>query len=154
MRKCVKCNEEKDIEQFRKRVIWYSHTCKKCYAAQYRTGKENTGRFKKGHIPWIKGKKGVKPRLEPKYKKKGRLPLSENRLGLKAAMWSLSVKERDSYTCKKCGSNKDLHAHHILPWKKDESKRFNIENGITLCRSCHTKTERKENFWNTKKVKI
>lgn len=141
MRKCVICNEEKELEEFRKRRIWYSHTCKKCYAAQYRTGKENTGRFKKGHIPWIKDKKGVKPRTEPKYKKKGRPLTSETRYSLKFDIWGLHVKQRDSYTCRRCGRKEDLHAHHIVPWKVDESKRFDLDNGITLCRTCHTKTE-------------
>jgi 5-methylcytosine-specific restriction endonuclease McrA len=44
--------------------------------------------------------------------------------------------------CKYCGSEYDVHAHHIIPWKLCEEKRFDLENGITLCRSCHSKTER------------
>lgn len=43
MRKCKICNEEKELDKFRKRQVWFSHTCKACYAAQYRTGKTNTG---------------------------------------------------------------------------------------------------------------
>ena len=42
----------------------------------------------------------------------------------------------------KCNSEKDLHAHHIIPWKKDKIKMLDLDNGITLCRSCHSREER------------
>ena len=32
--------------------------------------------------------------------------------------WKNSVKERDSYVCRRCGYNKNLHVHHILPKDK------------------------------------
>ena len=70
MRKCVVCGNEKELEKFRKRQIWYSHTCKECYAEQYRTGKPNLTRFKKGHIPWIKGRKGIKKKRKPSISEK------------------------------------------------------------------------------------
>lgn len=52
--------------------------------------------------------------------------------------WRKCVFERDNYTCQKCNL-KDiiLYAHHIIPWIKDESKRFDINNGLTLCNKCH-----------------
>lgn len=142
MRKCKKCGEEKDLEKFRKRRIWFSHTCKLCYAAKYRTGKPNLGRFVKGQTPWIKGRKNVTKRVIPRYEKKGRPLLSEHNQSGKRAKWGLDVKTRDGFKCFGCKTEKDLHAHHIIPWKQDESKRFDLNNGITLCRSCHTKFER------------
>lgn len=54
--------------------------------------------------------------------------------------WRRLVKERDK-ECKNCGIKENLHAHHIIPWKINESKRFDIENGLTLCRSCHKKVD-------------
>ena len=35
-----------------------------------------------------------------------------------------------------------MHAHHIIPWKVNKSKRFELDNGLTLCKSCHKKIER------------
>ena len=51
MRKCKKCGIEKELQFFRKREKWFTHTCKECLNAPFRTGKEHTGRFKKGDKP-------------------------------------------------------------------------------------------------------
>ena len=56
------------------------------------------------------------------------------------AVWRLSVFERDNYTCQECNVvGGVLNAHHILPYKdyKDVDISLNIQNGITLCESCH-----------------
>lgn len=56
--------------------------------------------------------------------------------------WRKSVYLRDNYTCQHCGSKKELQAHHIIPWKNTKNRkwlRYDIDNGITLCRSCHLK---------------
>lgn len=142
MRKCKICGEEKELEKFRKRLAWRSHTCKKCHSAKYVSGKENIGRFKKGHIPWIKGKKDVKKRDFPKYIKIGRKLTSTKKQSAKGVEWMLKVKTRDGFKCLKCGSQKNVQAHHIEPWKENENRRFDIENGITLCSSCHMREER------------
>jgi len=59
-----------------------------------------------------------------------------------------TIYERDSYTCQcpDCGHKTDLlDAHHIDYNKKNN----NPENLITLCRSCHMKTNPKNNrvYW-------
>jgi 5-methylcytosine-specific restriction endonuclease McrA len=49
--------------------------------------------------------------------------------------------ERDNYTCQRCGTNDDLHVHHIdgLGTTTPLDQRNNaLENLQTLCRSCHT----------------
>lgn len=54
--------------------------------------------------------------------------------------WREEVFERDQYTCQGCGIHKDLQAHHIITWgdsKDNPELRYSVENGITLCRSCH-----------------
>jgi hypothetical protein len=55
--------------------------------------------------------------------------------------WRKAVFERDNYTCQKCGDNigGNLNAHHVIYFYKDKTKRMLIENGITLCKKCHTK---------------
>jgi len=141
MRQCKKCGKEKELNEFVKQQIWYKHTCKECWNKKYRTGKPNLGRFKKGHIPWIKGKKNVQKRKTPKYIKRPR-KIGEKRQSKQYCQWVLKVMERDNYTCKECSSKTDLLAHHIIRWQDDKTKRFNINNGKTLCRGCHSKTHR------------
>lgn len=60
----------------------------------------------------------------------------------KYAEWRKSVFERDKYTCVMCGDKKggNLEADHIKPFALYPEKRFDINNGRTLCRPCHQKT--------------
>ena len=51
--------------------------------------------------------------------------------------WRNSVFERDKYECKHCGSKEKLNAHHIEPYLKCVEKRYDIDNGLTLCLPCH-----------------
>ncbi len=56
---------------------------------------------------------------------------------------------RDGYRCVRCGAPKgkpkSLHAHHINPWAGNEALRFDTENGVTLCRPCHSWVHSKAN---------
>lgn len=59
--------------------------------------------------------------------------------------WRAKVFARDNYTCQNCDKRGGkLHAHHIIPVSADESKIVNVDNGITLCKKCHSKTIRHE----------
>lgn len=51
--------------------------------------------------------------------------------------WRKAVYERDNFECRRCGTNKDLHAHHIKEFSKYEALRYVVDNGITLCRKHH-----------------
>jgi len=56
-------------------------------------------------------------------------------------IWRESVFERDNYICQSCGKRGGkLEAHHILSFASFPHKRFDISNGITLCKDCHKKT--------------
>lgn len=57
--------------------------------------------------------------------------------------WRKAIFERDNYTCTMCGERGGrLNAHHILSWIKYPEHRYNVNNGITLCESCHKEIHR------------
>lgn len=115
--------------------------------------KVNPTWFKKGHIPakpfkkgqtsWIKGKCHTKETIAKisttrKAKAKGR-GTSRTR------EWRQEVLKNAGFACEKCGATENLHAHHIIPWKENESLRFDLSNGMTLCGSCHAQEEGYQN---------
>ncbi|MCK9355133.1 MAG: NUMOD3 domain-containing DNA-binding protein [Gallionella sp.] len=62
---------------------------------------------------------------------------------LEYRLWREAVFKRDSYTCIKCGDNRggNLEADHIKPFSLYPELRFAIDNGRTLCHSCHQQTD-------------
>lgn len=56
--------------------------------------------------------------------------------------WRVSVFIRDNRQCQKCGSKKEIQAHHIKMWSKFKEFRYDINNGITLCYTCHKEVHR------------
>jgi 5-methylcytosine-specific restriction endonuclease McrA len=56
--------------------------------------------------------------------------------------WSRLVFARDNYTCRGCGQRGvRLQAHHILSYATFVAQRWDVINGLTLCVSCHKKTD-------------
>lgn len=85
-------------------------------------------------------------RMKPRYGSdnnlwKGGIATLQNQLRQTAVYkeWRKKVYERDAFSCQHCGTNKDLHAHHIKSFSKYPELRYDIDNGITLCRPCHGK---------------
>jgi len=59
--------------------------------------------------------------------------------------WRAQVYSRDKYTCQVCGEvGGKLNAHHIKSWKHFTEERFNLDNGVTLCYSCHVDIHKKD----------
>lgn len=58
------------------------------------------------------------------------------RRGKEHLQWALAVMKRDK-KCVRCGATENLQAHHVKHWKKCPEKRFDVENGATLCVYCH-----------------
>jgi hypothetical protein len=55
-----------------------------------------------------------------------------------ASVWRRAVTARDRRKCQLCESKLPRGiAHHILPWSECEAMRFDVNNGVCLCRDCH-----------------
>jgi len=84
----------------------------------------NNGQFKMGQRPWnYMGKKEYYDTTSDEW----------NRIRIK--VW-----QRDNFTCQQCGAKGvRVDAHHIIPYRI--SKDNSLKNLVTLCRSCHAKTD-------------
>lgn len=62
--------------------------------------------------------------------------------------WQIAVFERDNFTCQHCGYQNThgdfLNAHHIQRWNDAPDLRFDVDNGLTLCRDCHKREHGKK----------
>jgi 5-methylcytosine-specific restriction endonuclease McrA len=56
--------------------------------------------------------------------------------------WRILVFKRDGYRCVICGDNKggNLQADHIKDFALYPDLRLDVDNGRTLCKTCHRKT--------------
>ena len=125
--------------------------------------------FKKGEHPSPKTefKKGVSASPNTQFKKgrgeqqKGKLnpnwkggATPENMMIRKSpeyALWRTAVFTRDNFMCIWCGSKEKICADHIKKFAHYPELRFAIDNGRTLCESCHKTTD---NFMNKGKKPI
>lgn len=71
---------------------------------------------------------------------------------LKYKLWRSAIFEYDNYTCQMPNCNTGctyVEPHHIYKWSKYPDKRYDLNNGITLCRICHKSIlGKEENFIN------
>lgn len=110
--------------------------------------KPNSGSFKKGHIKSAKSgmQKGMRPENNKKWVGKnhpnwkgGITPERIKAINSEPYRnWRKKIFERDNYICQICGQKKDwIEANHIKTFANYPLLRFEVSNGITLCKSCH-----------------
>ena len=100
--------------------------------------------FKKGHkeAPETSRKRSEAMRGEKCYLWKGGISYEPYSLDWTRAL-KKAVRERDNYLCQLCIVKRGIQVHHIDYNKKN----CNPENLITLCRSCHSKTNEHREKW-------
>lgn len=147
---CKTCEREKDNNR-------YDHECQKC-GKQYKSGKKDSNYCKECHDKYFiktysllheldlsgennsmygvqrfgENNPNYKPDITQEERERGRLYEGYG-------LWRKRVYERDNYTCQCCGkqSEGDIVAHHLDAYSWCKEKRTDVNNGITLCESCH-----------------
>lgn len=105
--------------------------------------KANTGNKNwvgKKHTEKTKRKMSLAQKGEKHYRWKGGITRQnqKTRSSAKYKNWRLLVFQRDGFRCQVCERiGGILNAHHILPFDKYLTLRFEVTNGITLCENCH-----------------
>ena len=60
-----------------------------------------------------------------------------------AKIWREACLKRDDFVCTLCGSTEKLHVHHILEFSDYPERRWDINNGKTVCVFCHEKIHKR-----------
>ena len=158
-------HNQKHSEESKKKM---SESCKKRWKdKKYR---EHMRKVHLGQKAWNKGtkgimkpnstsfKKGEHPSKKTQFKKGDEKITGENNPNWKGGIsyepysvdWTKtlrrSIRERDKYTCQICGKPQEdvIHNVHHIDYDKQNS---NPSNLITLCHSCHSKTNFNRNKW-------
>lgn len=57
---------------------------------------------------------------------------------IKYKEWAYAVKKQANFTCGKCGQvGGKLVSHHLEPFWEYPESRFDIDNGVCMCKECH-----------------
>jgi predicted restriction endonuclease len=70
--------------------------------------------------------------------------------------WRKDVYSRDKFCCQwpGCSNNKKLNAHHIRTWANFPALRYDINNGITLCKQHHKMIQGMEDSYESVFLRI
>ena len=142
--KCLHCGSD----FWRKPCEIANGNCKYCTKKCYLTAQIGKSKGK--------GRVGLIGEKNPNWKG-GITPINKSLRNSKAAKtWRESVFARDNWTCQKCGNRScknnylRIEAHHIRPFATFPKLRFEITNGLTLCKKCHDKEPKGKEIYDIK----
>jgi len=109
-------------------------------------------RGQKRGTAWNKGKSNWWAKGELNNKWKGGITPENTKLrnSILTVEWREAVYRLFDYTCQMCeaksgnGKKITLNAHHIKTWSEYPDLRWDISNGICLCKECHDQTKGRE----------
>ena len=155
-KKCVICNNEFECYPSQNKSTC-SRKCFKKFQSSRLTGKKKSEEHKRNISEALKNSEAAKKQWfkkgkdNPAYGRDQKGEKNHNWKGGKTNSnqkkrndpryhaWRKEVFERDRFECQKCGNKGWLQAHHIIPISVDESKIWDIDNGLTVCVPCHEK---------------
>jgi len=114
-------------------------------------GKKHTEEAKRKMSDWHKGKHRTE---ESRYNQSKTLKIKWDKIGRKIQkryihlcrskaykQWRMNVFLRDNFSCQCCGARGVyLEVHHIKSWSKYPELRYELNNGVALCKDCHKLT--------------
>ncbi|MDU3600336.1 MAG: hypothetical protein E7F71_13245 [Clostridium perfringens] len=99
--------------------------------------KANTGKFI--------GSKS--PRWNPELTAEEREKNASRHSEAKYRKWFKAVFEKDNYTCVCCSKKGgEIVSHHLNGWNWCKEQRYDVKNGVTLCKECHVNFHKKYGY--------
>ena len=74
--------------------------------------------------------------MKTRRRTNARVPAKGRLRDLADKLWSLAVKIDWDHRCAVCGHRGNLNSHHLVP-RQHTATRYDLHNGICLCRRCH-----------------
>ena len=141
-KKCLFCGKE--FKEYPSHSKGRKYCSQECYWNSIRKPKKPKLSIEERKTIAIKNlpkTKGLKGSAHPSWKGGPKRPYCHN--NWRYYEWRSRIFERDNWTCQTCGKRSKvgepvyLEAHHIKGWSKYPKLRYELSNGITLCRECH-----------------
>ena len=134
---CETCKQIKILEKTRNyRVVKY------CSKSCFHVGRKGKTMKNKGRPLSLEHRAKLSGKLANNWQ--GGITSENERLRktVDYALWRTAVFVRDNYSCQECNQKGgELQADHIKPFALYPELRFAIDNGRTLCVTCHRQTD-------------
>ena len=148
--KCDECTKEftTSFISYKRKNFSKGDFCNSCSKKMYNSGKDNPLYGIK--LERICGEKNHNwnPNLTTEERLINRA-LPEN------ITWRNLVLNRDNYNCTVCKERgSGIEAHHLNSYTNFKEERFNINNGVTLCKECHKSYHKAFGYKNSTKEKF